>query len=177
MISKHGTFDDIRRRIREEVREVTVEASRVAIKSVAMDSPVWSGAYVNSHRVQVDGKPVAPPDESNIKLNIDGDAYPPKLPESTAIKLRRGAVTRERAKLAKVKPFSRVRVLNRAVHAVNVEYGDTGGEDIGAHNNARRKPMKARYVYTRAREAARSTAGMIAKRRRRYGIPDRSRSD
>lgn len=148
-MAKRRLFDNIREDIKNEVDKVAKTRARVAIDRIIDLTPVWSGAYAESHRVSVNGKAVDGPVQSPPVI---GEKMPSAMAASLKNSIRRDLMR----KVDRAKVFTKIRLLNGTDHAVDVEYGGD-----------RTSP---RYVYKSARRAAESAPiriGKIGKARQR----------
>jgi hypothetical protein len=125
--------------IREEVARDQYDLCREILQSVFLSSPIWTGAYVGSHRITEKGKFTAPPEirEKGTwepgSMGINEYWYPHRHMQPEA--KRWEAYDEQLAKLARIfKKKSRalvrnIVILNEAPHAALVErrgtkYGD-----------------------------------------------------
>jgi len=105
----------------EDAIEVVVkETAKTAMKEVVSRSPIWSGAYILSHRVGVNGKSSRGP----VRLDIVTDGgFPPKMSSVEAEKAKQAALS-ELNRLRTVHGVKSIVISNEAQHALEVEYGN-----------------------------------------------------
>lgn len=96
------------------LKDTMIAAVRSATNS---ETPVWSGSYVESHRVSVDGKPVAPP-----TLNFDPRlGLPDKIGEIKAENIRNEVRDTLISKIERASDFGKMEILNKSLHGLLVE--------------------------------------------------------
>lgn len=136
MSSIRAAFKQARKEAHDDVAMIVYRTTVFALKTIVENSPVWSGAYVRSHRLSVNGAPVAEPVQSPKEIG-------PRLPDAAAIALRKLVFQEQMAHYGEKLPFSTVVISNDADHARLVEFVGTGF-------------VNARYVYTRTADKVRA---------------------
>ena len=130
MASISAAFKQAKQEVKDHVSDVIRNTALEAIFIIVNDSPVWSGAYVMSHRLSINGSPVA-------KALKSPSVIGPKMPEAQAAVLRNMTAKKLMAEYRIISPFQLVVIKNEADHCLEVEY--EGTKSYGPH-----------YVYTSA---------------------------
>jgi hypothetical protein len=136
MSSISAAFKQAKQEIKDHVSDVIRNAALEAINVIVFASPVWSGAYVKSHRLSINGSPVAKAIESPFRIG-------PKMSKFKADLLRIMVRKKLQSEYRIISPFQLVVIKNEAKHCLDVEY--LGSAKYGAH-----------YVYTSADDYFRS---------------------
>jgi hypothetical protein len=104
----------------DEIAESTLADIMATAYDVLVDhSPIWSGSYVLSHRISVNGSPVAPPVDVS-QPDPKGGMYALKIDATTASAYRAKALE-EKKVLESAENFSSIEISNDIDYANIVE--------------------------------------------------------
>jgi hypothetical protein len=116
-------FDEEIQAIRNRLKKAALEAADYAMKQLAFKfSPVWTGTYVSSHRVGIDGKTDSGY-TNRAPINLLPGQIPQKADPAAAILYREQAASRVREKInIKNMPNSgKIIIYNQCPMALEVE--------------------------------------------------------
>jgi len=118
-------FQKAKIEIENHMAEIVQSAASKAVSSLFNLSPVWSGSYMLSHRMSINGEPVAGPTYAPPPFGFGIPIYVDKAKHRMVEALFQ--------KILSIKAFGTVEFSNSILHCIDVEYLGTPRRPEGWH--------------------------------------------